>query len=186
MKIFYAYSSKNSDKRGIVHKEIIDYLKGLGHTVDEYCLVFSELIEPGSRDKNPSQIVVKIRDSDAFIGEMSRASQTLGFLLAFAVYHGKPSLYLYPTGSLGKPGKMITENPSRLLTVEEYSHTNFSDKISRFLKKVGKQLKASRTTFVSTREIDQYVTAVSKRAGLAKGEIIRDIMEKAIKQSGLI
>lgn len=180
MKVFYCYASKNHNQDATIHKEIIKFLKESGHLVEEYRFVFSELVEPGSRDENPAKIVDKIRSSDAFIGEMSRASQTLGFLLAFAVYHGKPSLYLYPSESLGKPGKLIVDNPSRLLSVEEYSDFNFENKISKFLKRVDKQLKSSRITFVSTKEINNFIDVESEKRGISKGEIIRDILERAL------
>lgn len=179
VKIFYTYAIKDHDPRSVLHDKIIEFLKSGGNVVDVYKFVFSETVEPGSEDADPTGTIKRIKNSDLFIGEMSRASQTLGFLMAFAVQSGKPSLYLYPVGSLGRPGKFITENPSRLITVEKYSDSGYEAKIREFLDRAKRKLASSRTTFVSTREIDDFISSKIKELGLSKGEVIRKIIEES-------
>jgi hypothetical protein len=96
-------------------------------------------------------VLSRIRDADIFIGEMSRASQTLGFLLAYAISHQKPSLYIYDESTLGKPKSPILDNPSRLLAITDYSDGNISHKLKSFLTKAKKQLYSQRITFICSK-----------------------------------
>ena len=52
--------------------------------------------------------------------------------------------------------------------------------ISNYLIKAEKQLSADRITFVSTKEINAYISYTAKKMNLSKGEVIRRIIEDDI------
>lgn len=181
MRVFYAFTSK-SKKIETRQRDIINFISRKGHTIDSYNYILSENIDPESEDKSPEDIIERIKLSDIFIGEMGRASQTLGFLLSFAALQGKPSLYLYPKESSGKPGNLIFNNPSRLITVKSYTKKNIDSILSNFIDRSVKKNKSTRTTFISTIEIDNFINEKVNSTGLSKGEIIRSLLELSINK----
>jgi hypothetical protein len=180
MKVFYVYATNDKGINQARHNDLIQFLKSGGNLVDTYAYVITDNIERNFEDKDSTEIIKAIKNVDVFIGEMGKASQTLGFLLAFAVQNMKPSLYLYPSSYLGRPGKIITENPSRLITVEDYNCDNYQNKVTRFLSRAKKQMQTTRTTFVSTTQIDNFINQETKKTGQSKGEVIRRILEDAV------
>lgn len=180
MNIYYAASKgfNNKDLENLVCHTIPAELKKSGHEV--YCFIY----DPSEPDSNMGfdEIVSNINNSDLFISEMSRASQTLGFQLAYAMNLTKPCLYLYHQSRDAKPHTAIQHHPSRLLQIKPYSHDNFAEVLSKFITYGNKQLASIRTSFMSTRAIDQYLNDRSKKLGTHKAEIIRQLLDDAIKK----
>lgn len=174
MKIFIsgAYRSSSNDKEKI--DKLLNGLNNTNYKLDHY---FFD-VEQDSDDYG--DVLKRIRDADVFIGEMSRASQTLGFLLAYALSHQKPSLYLFSENTLGKPKTPILNNPSRLLTISEYDGVDINELINKFLRKAEKQLYSQRITFICSKEIYDYIDSKSNKNGMSKGEIIRSLLEQVI------
>lgn len=174
MKIFIAGAFKSSTADKARLEMLISHLKNNENKLDTY--LFD--VEQDSDDYQ--DVLSRIRDADIFIGEMSRASQTLGFLLAYAISHQKPSLYIYDESTHGKPKSPILDNPSRLLAITDYSDENISDKLKSFLTKAKKQLYSQRITFICSKEIYDYIETKSNESGMSKGEMIRSLLEKSI------
>lgn len=130
-----------------------------------------------------NELVEKINAADMFIGEMSKPSQTLGFQLAHALQLSKPCLYLYDGINKGSPKGLIGNIPSRSLKIKKYNKDNYKKIIDDFVQFAQKQLFTARTSFMSTREIDDYLTKESARQGISKGELIRQVLHRAIEET---
>lgn len=176
MKVFVTYAIEHkADEAKRIDKLVAILQKD--NQIDIFC---HNVEADDENNNNPVDLLQRIKAADIFIGEMTISSQTLGFLLSYAINLGKPSLYLYPLGSSGLPGKIITHNPSRLLSVEEYNSDNLKAKLDKFIESAQNKLKSSRTTFISTRVIDEYINEKMNKTGLSKGEVIRKILEESI------
>lgn len=172
MKIFFASSTLGdaADQNGILlhlrkNHQVFHYLHDVTSPNEEYS--YSDIIE-------------EISKSDIFIGEMSRASQTLGFQLAYALHLSKPCLYLYGASEKGRPAGVIGDIPSRGMKIKRYNSKNYKKVLDDFIKFAEKQMFTTRTSFMSTREIDHYLTSESHKLGMSKGELIRQILHNAI------
>jgi hypothetical protein len=174
MKLFFA-SSVNSHEH-TAQAVLTEYLKAK-HDVFHYSHVLSE-----PNDKYTfNDLIEKINTADAFVGEMSRPSQTLGFQLAHALQLSKPCLYLYNGVEKGPPTGLIGNIPSRTLKIKKYTDKNYKKVVDDFIDFAHKQLFTARTSFMSTREIDAFLTSESHMQGISKGELIRQILHKAIE-----
>ena len=181
MNIFYAVST-NSFEAGltkIVETRIPKYLRSLGDKVYVYRYDPSK----ARRLVSFNEINQQILDSDVYIGEMSRASQSLGFQLSYAVSLTKPCLYLYHESRSGLPDILLADNPSRLLRIRTYNNDNYTQVLDKFIKSAAKQLPSRRTSFMSTVRIDSHISNIAKANGIAKGEAIRQILDSALSSS---
>lgn len=174
MKIFLCVAFKSSSKDQERISNLLNCFDQTKHSLDKY---FFDVNEDSD---DYSDVLKRIREADVFIGEMSRASQTQGFLLSYALSHQKPSLYLYDETTYGRPKSPIINNPSRLLTVSAYEGIGMSKMTNNFLNKAETQLYFQRITFICSKEIYEYIDTKSKKLDLAKGEVIRSLLEKAI------
>lgn len=177
MKVFLATSTIDHDETEL-QRSLIRYIED-NHQVFHYNHVISD---PNNR-YTFNDLMEKIDSANVFIGEMSGPSQTLGFQLAHALQLSKPCLYLYDDIKKGVPAGLIGNIPSRGLKIKTYSTNNYRKVINEFMDFAQKQLLTTRTSFMSTREIDDYITRESKHQGASKGEIIRQILHKAIEKS---
>lgn len=192
-KIFYAYvkgglnNERHTDFNSLYYENIQKELEGLkNYKVFNYIIDGGFLNDPQLNEAkvlNDSTESIKVlnnlQSSDIVIFEMSFPSQTMGFLLSYALQKGKPALYLYSKVS-GKPSVPVVGNPSRLLSIQQYDDKNLKKSLDKFMKKAERQLRSDRITFVSSREINDYVNWKSVQNGLSKGEVIRAILEEKI------
>lgn len=176
MKFFVAYTSE-SEKSSTIIKDLLEYLANK-NKVFEYRHTFADSNQEHSFD----QLIKEIDSSDAFIGEMSFPSQTLGFQLAYALQNSKPSLYLYRSEHKRKPQGLIGSIPTRKLRFKRINEENFKKVVNDFVEFTEKQLLTNRTSFMSTKEIDDFLTSESKKQKLSKGELIRQLLGKSINQ----
>lgn len=179
MKVYYGASKGHSDPalEELVQHTIPHILKKNGNSVESYAYNPVAINDSNSF----AQIAEQIQDADVFIGEMSRPSQTLGFQLAYALNLGKPCLYIYNQSRQGEPDLVISKHPSRLLRLATYKDSeDLQAELQSFMKLAKTQMNSSRTSFMSTGRIDQYVDTVSKKIGISKGEVIRQLLDDAI------
>ncbi len=139
-------------------------------------------LDKGDGSGGFSTIADAILNSDIYIAEMSLPSQTLGFQIAFALNNGKPCLYLYDAETKGLPAIPISDHPSRLLKVSDYSAATLSKRLRAFYKLARGQLASKRTSFMSTHEIDAYLEIETRKLGVPKAEIIRHALHQAAQQ----
>jgi len=180
MKVIFSASigSQDKDRESLITHLIPAYITSLGHDVN------LQLYNPsGPSDGNQFDTLAdQIIEADAYIGEMSRASQTLGFQLSFALNHTKPSLYLYEASTHARPGTILSRNPSRLLRIKPYTSDNYGETLSNFLSFAEKQQSSTRTSFMSTIRIDRYVADFASAQHISKGEAIRQLLDKGISR----
>lgn len=181
MTIFFASVVKNKDKDQAI--KALRYLESLEHeifhiiyNIDEMEIV--SLTEEVSHEA--ITIINQFKKADIFIGDMRRPSQTLGFLIAYAMQLGMPSLYFYPEQSQAMPFVPLLGNPSRLISYAKYDEGNMEQILDKFLTNAEKKIKSGRITFVSTKSINEFIDKISVKKGLSKGETIRGILEKEI------
>lgn len=178
MDIVYSATRGHGSKevKKLVLQGIPSHLKTLGHNINVF------LYDPNDPHDTESfdEIVEKITQADMFIAEMSRASQTLGFQLSFALTNTKPSLYLYHTGTKSEPGGILRNNPSRLLKIKDYDKSTYANVLDSFIRFASQQQQTVRTSFISTRKIDESIQELSREQGVSKGEIIRQLLNDSI------
>ncbi len=177
--VYSATRGHNSEEvEKLVSQQLPSHLQSRGHRVSVFVYDPSE-----PQDTEPfDELVEKILQADMFVAEMSRASQTLGFQLSFALANTKPSLYLYHAGTMSEPGSILRNNPSRLLKIKDYDKSTYTDILDSFVRFAGQQQQTVRTSFMSTRKIDDSVQELSKEQGVSKGEIIRQLLTESINQ----
>ena len=180
MNIFFSSASKISDPElsDIVGKDMPAFLKSLGHDV----FVYKYNPDVNNGFSTFQEINDKINKADVYIGEMSKASQSLGFQLSYALSLLKPCLYLYHESRSGEPDRLMTENPSRLLRIKTYNNKNYKRVLEKFIKSSQKQLPSRRTSFMSTNYIDEFVSRFASQNGISKGEVIRQILDAEAKK----
>jgi hypothetical protein len=169
---------KSKEIEELVARVLPSYLQSLGYEINVFLYNPSGPHDTGSFD----EIVEKILQADMFIAEMSRASQTLGFQLSFALANTKPSLYLYHTGTKSEPGSILRNNPSRLLKIKDYDKLSYGSTLDSFVRFASQQQQTVRTSFMSTRKIDDSIQGLSQGQGVSKGEIIRQLLTEAINK----
>ena len=185
MNVYYAAVQGQADKSLETHTTITipNAIKQYGNNIKPY------IYNPQTADTEISfmEIAHRIQTSDVFIGEMSSPSQTLGFQLAYALSIGKPVLYLYNSRRNGKPDTSIAEHPSRLLRVSTYNDdVDVIDVLSSFFEYSKKQMNSTRTSFMSTHRIDDYITKAAKKLGTSKAEVIRQLLDESIGLNTLL
>lgn len=173
MKVFFTSSTID----GTDHEEMVGYLER-NHQVFHYLHDVN-----GPNDAYSYRAIIEeINKADVFIGEMSRASQTQGFQLAHALQLSKPCLYLYGITEKGRPAGVIGDIPSRGMKIKRYDKENYRKVLDDFIKFSEKQMLTTRTSFMSTKEIDYYLNTQSHKQGVSKGELIRQILHDSITE----
>jgi hypothetical protein len=100
--------------------------------------------------------------------------------LAHAIQQSKPCLYLYDERHKGQPKGLIGNIPSRNLKFKKYTINNYKKVIDDFIGFAEKQMLTTRTSFMSTKKIDEYLNYESKKQSISKGELIRQLLNKSI------
>jgi hypothetical protein len=177
MKVFLATSTVDHDETSL-NRLLIQYIKD-----NNQVFHYNHVISDPNVNHTFNDLMKEINAADIFIGEMSGPSQTLGFQLAHALQLSKPCLYLYDGIKKGPPAGLIGNIPSRGLKIKTYNAANYRKVIDDFTRFAQKQLFTTRTSFMSTREIDDYITNESRRQGISKGELIRQILHRIIEDS---
>jgi len=182
MKIFYTTSldgDKDAETIKVARSLLPELLKK--YTNGKLVIYFVDGVTKD--EQSVSEVLAHIRSADAFIGEMSASSQTLGFELAYANLHFVPSLYLYyeSDGSTA-PEALIANNPTRKLWIKKYTEDELEGIVKSFMRMVERQMETARTSFMSTKEIDTFVGEESDSRGVSKGEIIRQTLSEAAKK----
>ena len=180
MRIFFASCvTENDDIQTQRITSAENALKARGHSVYSYVYNLSYLDD----SRSFGDLAETILKCDAYIAEMSLPSQTLGFQIAFALNNTLPCLYLYDENTRGRPDAPLAGHPSRLLKITSYNDNNLARKVESFLLYAEKQMSTKRTSFMSTQGIDNFLDDESKRLGMHKAELIRQILHQAAEKS---
>lgn len=169
MKIFLATAVKENTDR------LEEVLGGYGKVI-----VYA--VGNKGTEQSVSSLLADIRSADAFVAEMSRPSHALGFAMAYANLHFVPCLYLYESDTKPSPDALFTHNPSRKLWTKRYTDGDLEGILRDFITMVERQMETARTSFMSTREIDDFIAKASETRGISKGEVIRQALSEIAKK----
>jgi hypothetical protein len=175
MKVFLATSRDMSESKLQIYSDLVKYVKSKHSTFH-----YERDLTQGHDKHSFDELVEEIGNADVFIAEMTNASQTLGFQLAHALRVSKQCLYLYNPDIKDKPDGLIGNIPSRNLKIKQYNPDNYRKVVDDFMSFAERQQESYRTSFMSTREIDEYLTKRSTETGVSKGEVIRELLHKSI------
>ena len=186
MKIYF-FAAGTTELQQKRYDKITGCLKKLG------CVVFTNLTDPeeytqGFSKKELEKIdqsgKVLLEYVDGIVIESSVPSTEIGYLIAFALSHAKPILYLTEHGSslnkelesLGKD-KNITKN----LKIRYYDILSLEKNISDFVEIIsgGKELKeipSIKFTLRITPSLEKYLDWKSKKMSQTKAEFLRNLL----------
>ena len=121
MNLYFACSLTGGREDEPVYGAIVDHLLEQGHHIPTAHLAREEVMLE-ERSIDPREVYERdtewIQGCDALIAEVSTPSHGVGFEIAFALGLGKPVLCCHRHAV--PVSKMITGNPSPLLTIQSY------------------------------------------------------------------
>jgi len=125
---------------------------------------------------------------DAVIIDASGSDAEAGYLLAVAIAHKKPVLYLLPAGTqLDASVKALTFNKAikDYLRVEFFLSANFVKKIKEFLQyldqDIGKEAHSVKFTLRLTPKLERYLNWKAEQSGRNKADYVRTYLEELMK-----
>jgi hypothetical protein len=129
-----------------------------------------------------------IEQIDAVVIDSSGLDAEAGYLLAVAIAHKKPVLYMLPTGSkLDDSVKALTLNKSikEYLRVEFFLPGNFGAKVKEFLhyldQDIGKEAHSVKFTLRLTPKIERYLNWKAEQKKSNKADFVRQQLEEMMK-----
>jgi 2'-deoxynucleoside 5'-phosphate N-hydrolase len=136
MKIYFGGSISGGRKYLDTYREIVEYLKVLGHKVLTEHVVMPDVLEWESKN-TPQQIYTRdiewLKESECVVAEVSSPSLGVGYEVCYALRIGKPVLCLYREGVFIT--RMLVGNTSEGIEVKSYaSDTDWKKAIDIFLK----------------------------------------------------
>lgn len=187
MKIYFFSSEKKVNQR---QQQIVDLLQSAG------AQVFSNLSI--AKNNLPEAEVKKVEDNgetvlsrmDGLVVDASKVSNQLGYLVAYAISHQNPVLYLLERGKRIDPTlKSLQDNKKsgRFFFVKFYSDGLIEKQLSDFLKKVevlsGVEAPLIKFTLRIPPMIDRYLQWKTHNTHLTKADFLRKILvDEVIKK----
>lgn len=176
MKVFLGLNV-SGPKELLAHEQLIGRLKALGVSV-----VTAIDLKRGNLDH------AHFESLDALIIDGSAEGSESGYLLAIALAHKKPVLYLLPKGtSIDASVDALTYNKEvkKYIRIVFYSPENLNTKVRAFLQyideNVGREAYTIKYTLRLSPRIDRYATWKSAQAKKNKADFIRDTMGDMMK-----
>lgn len=188
MRVYFTADNQAEDKLQKRFSQIIDILTDAG------ILVMSNLAEKNISGFS-SQDLEKMEQTgepllermDALIIEGTRPVAESGYLIAIALAHKKPILYL------SDKSKQINKNlfhlkkdksTAKLLQLEYYTDTNLEKVILTFLQQVekgeGQEAPSIKFTLRITPRIERYLHWKTHNTKISKADFLRELIEKLI------
>jgi len=186
MKIYFTASTTGKKKFRTRYLKIIKILEEMGHKVTTTFLTSQE---QKKFLKKPPAVVYEetkkqIENSDVIIAELGDytfGSFGVGWRVNYALSLQKPVLCLYPKGyDTYYISPLLKGSTSEFLTLKEYSFRNLRKMLEKYFKRLRRK-PGSRLNFITTPLIDDYLEWVSFQRKIAKSELIRDLLFKAIE-----
>ncbi len=179
MKLYFFANIKNPAQL-LLFQEVAQMMKKFGLTVYDNFKKQSE-IEWGEQGA--------VDQIDAVILDASATEPEVGYLLAVAIAHKKPVLYLVPVGTrVDSSVDALAKNKEikKYLRLVFFSQANFSKKIQEFLQyldqDIGHELYSIKFTLRLTPKLERYLMWRSEKIEQNKANFVRDILEKMMKE----
>ena len=188
MKIYFTADSQAEEKFQKRFSQIVDILNNAG------VLVMSNLAQKnvsGFSNQDLEKISrsgeVLLERVDALIIEGSRTIPESGYLIALALTHKKPILYLLEKGKAFDRNLLHLQedkNTAKLLQLETYTDSILEKVIIEFLKLVEKgedrQMPSIKFTLRITPRIERYLRLKTHNTKISKADYLRDMIEDMI------
>lgn len=187
MRIYFNASLAGKLKYEKQFRMIIEIIKELGYEVyaDHVLKRDFKEVDRQTRQQHEADFQrarKEIQQSDAMIVEASYPSIGIGYTMTIALQTYKNVLVLYQT----IPHGLLIGDPNRLLTVKKYDIKNqgkLKSIITAFLKKAGRRILKIRFNLMIDKEQNDYLEWASKISGISKSDLIRQLIDKSIKNN---
>jgi len=190
MRIYFAAENQEGTKRSEINSLIINYLNQSG------VMVMSNLSNDNLADFSPQDLErinqsgeVLLEKMDAVIIEGTKSPAEAGYLIALALTHKKPILYLCQKNRPVDRTLARLENSktaTQLFNLSYYTTTNLEKILADFLQTIergeGKELPTIKFTLRLTPRIDRYLSWKIHNTKLTKADFLREQIEKLMKQ----
>ncbi|MDD2807612.1 MAG: hypothetical protein PHW95_03780 [Patescibacteria group bacterium] len=188
MRIYFTADNQAEERLQKNFSKIIEILTASG------VLIMSNLVDR-SVSGFSSQDLEKINQSgevliermDALVIEGSRTVPESGYLIAIALTHQKPILYLVEKGKLLNKNLLHLQkdkNTSRLLTLANYNEKSLGSVITEFLENVekgeGREVPTIKFTLRITSRIERYLQWKTHNTKISKADFLRHKIEDLI------
>ena len=188
MKVYFSCSSSEIGKYKETYQDIEEAIRSLGHTItSDWLEKVVAKVEGGKsilKEMDPNKLrkeaISSIERSDVLIAEVSLASSSVGYQIAYALSLKKPVLCLYSTefGEM-KPPQVINANDSLLLYVKSYERSKLKEIIKKFFADAP-QSRLIKFNFIISPEIENYLDWVMEIKRQSKSDYLRERVIKNI------
>lgn len=188
MRIYFFSGSENQ----VIPGKIVEFLNKAGALVmsnlkKDDLFEFSEK-DLSKFDQNGEFLLDKM---DGLVIAGGAVLAETGYMVALAITHKKPILYLLEKGQEVDghlKSLMADKEIAKILTVEFFAENNLENKILDFLYLIetgkGKELPTIKFTLRITSRIERYLHWKTHNTKLSKADFLREMIEKQIDQDG--
>ena len=181
MKIYFTASARGKNLYGESYKKIFYLIEKLGHkNLDDLVLKIDPkefyLGDQRDRENLYNRAMIKIRNADMVVLEVSIPSLSMGFVMEKSLARGKPVVALYSDGLNPYFADGIRD---KRLQVLPYTLGDISDTL-KFAIEEAEELMESRFTMILSPEEKKYLDKIAK-TGKTRSEYIRDLIAKDMK-----
>lgn len=181
MKITFLATIKGKKQYSDDYKNIIQALHALGYKVfyehvTDYSQEQLDSMSEDERIKFHESIMLKIKESNIVVAEVSYSSMGVGYLISTAMNWSKPVVMLYKGE---KPTNLLTtlEESKRSVTLHYDNITNLFKILKSAIEYLSEQLDI-RFTMLLDPEIVRQLDAISKQRNISKSEYIRELIKR--------
>ncbi|MFA6918966.1 MAG: hypothetical protein WC244_02525 [Patescibacteria group bacterium] len=190
MKIYFSVNQDNTIKGSDFAESVVKILNRAGVLVlsnfkQEDIFEFAE--QDLERVENSGESILK--KIDAIIIDSNSSTEENGYLVALALTHKKPILYLVEKGYVidrHLSGLLKNKDVAKLLRVAFYHDHNLEKVILKFIAETesgnGTEVPNIKFTLRITSKIERYLYWKTHNTKLSKADYLRDILEKMIAE----
>ena len=178
MKLYY-FANVKSPAQLLAYQEAVSMMKKAD------LQVFSNVASASDFELSEQDNLVQI---DAVILDSSSSEAEVGYLLAVAISHKKPVLYLKPKGMLLDDSiKALIKNKEirKFLKIEFFSQENYQRKIKDFLQyldqDIGLESYSIKFTLRLSPRLERYLEWRAEKSGKNKADFVRGQLEALMK-----
>ncbi len=186
MKIYFTASVSAKHKLITEYLNVINYLKSLGHEVenDHIIRASEQQIKTSSKEAVlgfHSKMESFIKNCDFVVADTSYPSVSVGYEISLALRVGKPVLVFYGAG--GAPSLLSYYKDEKLVS-EQYTYQSYKETIDTFIRFIESKSDL-RFTFFITPEIALFLDEIVKKEKTPKSVYIRKLIEHDMRNRGI-
>lgn len=187
MKVFFTSTTRGQKEFGLYYQQIYKELEALGydHLDDDVVKTnfteFLENIEKEDRNGYKEYFNKKndaIMKADICVFEVSYPTLGLGFVVERALKQGKPTIVLYYKDNI--PYTLIGVEDEKLL-IKNYTEKTLK-KVLRDSLEIAKERRDKRFNFFLSPKLLDYLEGSSKKEGVTKSKLIRDMIVRHMRE----